>query len=69
VLAPFSRHTLSTCRHSHLRVRDRASGDEISQSKQNQFFCTADSSQTELAFYLQFVLSRYGVGQNGKAAT
>jgi hypothetical protein len=38
-------------------VRDRASGDEISQPKQDQRFYTADRPQTELAFYLQFVLS------------
>jgi len=56
LLVPFSGHTLSTCGHSHLRVRDRASGDEISQPKQNQRFYTADRPQTELAFYLQFVL-------------
>jgi hypothetical protein len=56
VLVPFSGHTLSACGHSHLRVRDRASGDEISQPKQNQRLYTASRPQTELAFYLQCVL-------------
>jgi hypothetical protein len=56
LLVPFSGHTLSICGHSHLRVRDRTSSDEISQPKQNQRFYTADRPQTELAFYLHFVL-------------
>jgi len=36
---------------------------EISQPKRNQRFYTADRPQAELAFYLQFVLPRYCVGQ------
>ena len=39
------------------------SGDETSQPKQNERLYTADRPQTELAFYLQFLLPRYGVGQ------
>jgi hypothetical protein len=54
---------LVNLRSFSLRVRDRASGDEISQPKRDQCFYNADSPQTELAFYLHFVLPRYGVGQ------